>query len=254
MRGEAIFAGKANCTQCHVPPLYTEPGWNTHKAEEIGIDDFQASRSPDHSYRTAPLRGLWAHQKGGFYHDGRFATLLDVINHYNDHFQLKLSEPEKSDLEQFLLSLGGAPDADAITTTVSSALGGDVVDTLRAEGLNEFVTALETAGLAEDLHGEGPFTIFAPTDQAFAVLPATVRDDPKALAALLQRHLVVDRVMVADLAKLNSALTINGDTLALATTDDGTLTVEGAKVIRPDIPAANGVIHVIDAVLLPTGQ
>lgn len=109
-RGEAIFNGKANCAQCHVPPLYTEPGWNTHKAEEIGIDDFQASRSPDLSYRTAPLRGLWAHQKGGFYHDGRFATLLDVINHYNDHFQLALSDAEKADLEQFLLSLGGAPD------------------------------------------------------------------------------------------------------------------------------------------------
>jgi hypothetical protein len=109
-RGEAIFAGKANCTQCHVPPLYTEPGWNTHKAEEIGIDDFQANRSPDQSYRTAPLRGLWAHQQGGFYHDGRFATLMDVIDHYDEHFQLELSEPEKADLEQFLLSLGGATD------------------------------------------------------------------------------------------------------------------------------------------------
>jgi hypothetical protein len=136
-RGEAIFNGKANCAQCHVPPLYTEPGWNTHKAEEIGIDDFQANRSPDLSYRTAPLRGLWAHQKGGFYHDGRFATLLDVINHYNDHFQLALSDPEKADLEQFLLSLGGAPDPNAVVAATASsanpAAGADVVDTLRAE-------------------------------------------------------------------------------------------------------------------------
>jgi cytochrome c peroxidase len=108
-RGEALFTGKANCAQCHVPPLYTEPGLNTHTAAEIGIDDFQAARSPAQSYRTAPLRGLWAHQKGGFYHDGRFATLPDVINHYNQHFQLNLSEPEISDLVQFLLSLGGAP-------------------------------------------------------------------------------------------------------------------------------------------------
>jgi hypothetical protein len=105
-RGEALFSGKANCAQCHVSPLYTEPGWNAHKGAEIGIDDFQANRSPDRSYRTAPLRGLWAHQTGGFYHDGRFATLLDVVDHYDNHFELQLSDAEKADLVQFLLSLG----------------------------------------------------------------------------------------------------------------------------------------------------
>ncbi|MDQ3920249.1 MAG: hypothetical protein M3348_17435 [Acidobacteriota bacterium] len=104
-RGEALFRGKATCAQCHVPPLFTEPGWNTHKAAEIGIDDFQASRSPDGTYRTAPLRGLFAHAKGGFYHDGRFATLLDVVNHYNDFKKLNLSEQEKRDLVEFLKSL-----------------------------------------------------------------------------------------------------------------------------------------------------
>jgi cytochrome c peroxidase len=72
---------------------------------EIGIDDFQSSRSPDNSYRTAPLRGLFAHTKGGFYHDGRFATLLDVVNHYNDFKRLNLSEQEKRDLVEFLKSL-----------------------------------------------------------------------------------------------------------------------------------------------------
>ena len=61
--------------ECHVPPLFTEPGWPMHTAAEIGIDDFQAKRSPDERYRTAPLRGLCTHTKGGFYHDGRFATL-----------------------------------------------------------------------------------------------------------------------------------------------------------------------------------
>jgi hypothetical protein len=105
IRGEAIFTGKANCTQCHVQPLYTEPGWNTHKADEIGIDDFQANRSPDQSYRTAPLRGLWAHQTGGFYHDGRFATLQEVIEHYNTFFALDLTEEEMEDLIEFLKSL-----------------------------------------------------------------------------------------------------------------------------------------------------
>jgi hypothetical protein len=104
-RGEALFKGKATCAQCHVPPLFTEPGWNTHKASEIGIDDFQSSRSPDGTYRTAPLRGLFAHTKGGFYHDGRFATLLDVVNHYNDFKRLNLSEQEKRDLVEFLKSL-----------------------------------------------------------------------------------------------------------------------------------------------------
>jgi hypothetical protein len=105
-RGEALFAGKAECATCHVPPLYTEPGWNMHTPEEIGIDDFQANRSPDERYRTAPLKGLWTHMKGGFYHDGRFATLLDVVNHYNDLFQLGLNNQEKADLVEFLKSLG----------------------------------------------------------------------------------------------------------------------------------------------------
>jgi cytochrome c peroxidase len=104
-RGEVLFAGKAGCARCHVPPLFTEPGWNMHTAAEIGIDDFQALRSPDERYRTAPLKGLWTHMKGGFYHDGRFATLLDVINHYDTFFFLGLTEPEKADLGEYLKSL-----------------------------------------------------------------------------------------------------------------------------------------------------
>src|SRR6478735_4126311 len=105
MRGESVFAGKANCSGCHVPPLFTEPGWNMHTAAEIGIDDFQASRSPDGRYRTAPLRGLWTHTTGGFYHDGRFPTLAAVIDHYDSHFSLGLSSAEKNDLAEYLKSL-----------------------------------------------------------------------------------------------------------------------------------------------------
>ncbi len=104
-RGQAIFAGKAQCATCHVPPLFTEPGWNMHKASEIGIDDFQAKRSPDEAYRTAPLKGLWTHQTGGFYHDGRFASLRDVVNHYDKFFKLSLAEQEKTDLIEYLKSL-----------------------------------------------------------------------------------------------------------------------------------------------------
>ena len=74
-----------------MPPLFTEPGWPMHTAAEIGIDDFQAKRSPDERYRTAPLRGLHSHSKGGFYHDGRFAGLLEVVDHYDRHFTLGLA-------------------------------------------------------------------------------------------------------------------------------------------------------------------
>jgi len=76
-----------------------------HTPEEIGIDSFQADRSPDGRYRTAPLRGLWTHQTGGFYHDGRFRTLLDVVIHYDDTFDLGLDPQERDDLVQYLLSL-----------------------------------------------------------------------------------------------------------------------------------------------------
>jgi len=104
-RGKATFSGKARCATCHVLPLFTEPGWNAHKAEEIGIDDFQSNRSPDKSYRTAPLRGLMAHAKGGFYHDGRFADLAAVVDHYNTFFKLALTDAEKRDLIEYLKSL-----------------------------------------------------------------------------------------------------------------------------------------------------
>lgn len=104
-RGEVLFKGKADCARCHVPPLFTEPGYNMHKPSEIGIDDFQALRSPDGMYRTTPLKGLWAHQKGGFYHDGRFAALSDVVSHYDTFLGLKLTAVEKADLIEYLKSL-----------------------------------------------------------------------------------------------------------------------------------------------------
>ncbi|MBC7961654.1 MAG: hypothetical protein H7Y05_01775 [Steroidobacteraceae bacterium] len=108
-RGKTLFSVKAKCATCHVPPLFTEPGWNMHTPAEIGLtalnDDFQAKRSPDGRYRTTPLKGLWSHTKGGFYHDGRFATLLDVVNHYDTFMVLGLTAPEKSDLVEYLKSL-----------------------------------------------------------------------------------------------------------------------------------------------------
>jgi len=104
-RGQAIFNGSGKCSSCHVPPLYTEPGWNMHTASEVCVDSFQANRAPDRRYRTSPLKGLWTHTTGGFYHDGRFPTLLDVVNHYDSCFSLGLSGQDKTDLVEFLKSL-----------------------------------------------------------------------------------------------------------------------------------------------------
>jgi hypothetical protein len=102
-----------------------------HTGEEIGIDNFQADRSPDRRYRTSPLRALWTHTKGGFYHDGRFATLLDVVNHYQSVFGLGLSESEKHDLVEYLKSLGGkvepnVDDAILLNAVTELAPGGAV--------------------------------------------------------------------------------------------------------------------------------
>lgn len=104
-RGRKIFNGSAKCASCHVPPLYTEPGWNLHMPSEVCVDSFQADRSPDHRYRTTPLKGLWTHTTGGFYHDGRFSTLLDVVNHYDTCFRLGLTDQNRGDLVEFLKSL-----------------------------------------------------------------------------------------------------------------------------------------------------
>jgi mono/diheme cytochrome c family protein len=104
-RGRDVFNGAGQCSTCHVPPLFTEPGWNMHTPEEMKIDAFQANRSPDGAYRTSPLRGLWTHTKGGFYHDGRFADLRAVVNHYVTTRGLTLSEQERRDLVEYLKSL-----------------------------------------------------------------------------------------------------------------------------------------------------
>lgn len=109
-RGDDLFSGKAKCNTCHSEPLWTEPGWNMHTAQEVCIDDFQAKRAPDDRYRTAPLAGIVFRQKNGigpFYHDGRFKTLMDVINHYNDPscMNLGLTDQDKNDLIAYLLTL-----------------------------------------------------------------------------------------------------------------------------------------------------
>jgi hypothetical protein len=104
-RGDAIFNGAGKCASCHREPLFTEPGWNLHAGADIGIDNFQADRAPDHKYRTSPLKGLFAHQKGGFFHDGRFGTLQQVVEHYNQALNLNLTAQQMNDLVEYLKSL-----------------------------------------------------------------------------------------------------------------------------------------------------
>jgi hypothetical protein len=102
-RGKAIFLTKAKCASCHTLPLLADN--ILHSAAEIGIDDFDAMRSPTGKYRTTPLGGLFARSKGGYYHDGRFATLNDVVKHYNNYFSLNLTPDEKRNLVEYLKSL-----------------------------------------------------------------------------------------------------------------------------------------------------
>ena len=113
-RGHALFRDRAQCNTCHVEPLWTEPGWNLHTPEELGIDGFQANRAPNNAYKTMNLAGIFVREEGRFmdpansgrfYHDGRFQTLLDVVNHYNTLLDLGLSDSEKSDLIEYLKSL-----------------------------------------------------------------------------------------------------------------------------------------------------
>jgi uncharacterized surface protein with fasciclin (FAS1) repeats len=133
----------------------------------------------------------------------------------------------------------------------------DIVDTAVAAGPFEtLVKAVQAADLVETLKGEGPFTVFAPTDDAFAKLPAGTLDDllkpenKEKLQGILTYHVVPGRVMAADVVELESATTVNGKDLAIKV-DDGSVMVDGATVVQTDIECSNGVIHVIDAVLLP---
>src|SRR5207237_306811 len=104
-RGGKLFYNKAKCATCHNPDFYNDPAYQLRSAEEIGIDDFDAKRSQTGKYRTTPLGGLFARAKGGFYHDGRFPTLLDVVNHYDSHMKLNLTNSEKNDVVEYLKSL-----------------------------------------------------------------------------------------------------------------------------------------------------
>jgi uncharacterized surface protein with fasciclin (FAS1) repeats len=131
----------------------------------------------------------------------------------------------------------------------------DIVETAVAAGsFKTLATALQAAGLVETLKGKGPFTVFAPTDEAFAKIPKAQLDallkDKKALAAVLTYHVVAGKVLAADVVKIKEAKTVNGAS-AKITVNGGKVMVDGANVVKTDIIASNGVIHVIDAVIMP---
>jgi transforming growth factor-beta-induced protein len=133
----------------------------------------------------------------------------------------------------------------------------DIVDTAVAAGsFKTLATALQAAGLVDTLKGKGPFTVFAPTDEAFAKLPAGTLEDllkpenKEKLASILTYHVVPGRILAAQVVKMNSAKTVNGQSLTIST-NDGTVMVDNAKVVKTDILCSNGVIHVIDSVVLP---
>jgi uncharacterized surface protein with fasciclin (FAS1) repeats len=146
----------------------------------------------------------------------------------------------------------------AATTALSlpvAATAQTIVETAVAAGnFTTLVAAVEAAGLVETLSGEGPFTVFAPTDEAFAALPeGTVEGllaDPEALAAILTYHVVPGAVMSGDLSDGMTATTVNGADITISI-DGSTVMVNDATVAAADIEASNGVIHVIDAVILP---
>jgi uncharacterized surface protein with fasciclin (FAS1) repeats len=151
--------------------------------------------------------------------------------------------------------MAGIGSLSLVPATAADEAKTDIVDT--AAGADQFktlVTAVKAAELVETLKGEGPFTVFAPTDEAFAKVPKEKLDallkDKQALASVLKYHVVPGKVIAADVVKLNSAKTVQGQAVQIVT-KDGKVMVNGATVVKTDIVCKNGVIHVIDAVLLP---
>ena len=160
------------------------------------------------------------------------------------------NQQEETETMKFLLTGAFA----LILTPMTFAA--DIVDTAVAAKFNTLVAAVKAAGLVDTLKGPGPFTVFAPTDEAFAKLPeGTVADllkpeNKQKLAAILTYHVVPGKVTAAQVMKLNSAKTVQGDTVEIKNANGGVM-VNNARVVKADVMADNGVVHVIDSVLLP---
>jgi len=149
-----------------------------------------------------------------------------------------------------ILTLGLAAGSTALALNDETIV--DVA--VKADGFETLVTALQAAELVDTLEGEGPFTVFAPTDEAFAQLPdgtlEALLEDKEKLISILTYHVVPGRVMAADVVELDKAKTVNGQEITIRV-ENGTVMVDDATVVSTDIEASNGVIHVIDSVILP---
>ncbi len=148
-----------------------------------------------------------------------------------------------------------AEKATKVSSKMNKADKMDIVETaVAAESFQTLVTAIKAAGLVETLKGEGPFTVFAPTDEAFAALPeGTVENllkDKEKLTAVLTYHVVPGKVMASDVVKIDKAQTVNGQSVKVKVKNDKVM-IDNANVVKTDIACSNGVIHVIDAVILP---
>jgi len=173
-------------------------------------------------------------------------------------FNFKKNSAFMSVLAIALLVVVGCSDDDTnpmINNTSQPTL--DIVETAAANGnFTTLLAAAEAANLVDALKGEGPFTVFAPTDDAFAALPdgtiEALLEDTDALAAILTYHVVAGEVKAEQVVNLNSAQTLNGESVTITVTEEGDVMIDNAKVIATDIETTNGIIHVIDAVILPS--
>ena len=156
----------------------------------------------------------------------------------------------------------GSDDEVAETTTTTEAAMEEemmveetIVDVAVNNDFNTLVAAVQAAGLVETLQGDGPFTVFAPTDEAFAALPEGTLDslleDPEALAEILTYHVVSGTVLAADVVGLDAATTVQGDDISIEVVDGNVVLNGSATVVATDVMASNGVVHVIDQVILP---
>jgi uncharacterized surface protein with fasciclin (FAS1) repeats len=160
-------------------------------------------------------------------------------------------------MKRFTLVLSLATALGLMAMSTGQAADKDIVDTAAGAGnFKTLATALEAADLVETLKGKGPFTVFAPTDEAFAKLPEGALADllkpenKKKLVGILTYHVVPGRVLAADVVKLKSAKTVQGSAATIVASSDG-VKIDRANVVKTDILCSNGVIHVIDAVIMP---
>lgn len=164
---------------------------------------------------------------------------------------------ESDDMKNDGADTSASDAGDSSASDSGDAEMSDIVDTaVAADGFETLVAAVKAAGLVETLKGEGPFTVFAPTDEAFAALPEGTLDtllkpeNKDQLVSILTYHVVPGKVMAADVVKVESAKTVQGSEVTVKV-DGDTVMVDGAKVVKTDIECSNGVIHVIDSVILP---